>query len=144
MAFIDELKTYLDKIPKGGEEAYKEAVEKVTRASAQALMDTLRSTTPRSSGKGGRPGRKHLVDTLVLEPVQQTSRRRKVGYVVRYDGYDDRGQPYQLIANSLNKAHPTNESAHFIDKAVRKNLKGMDKKIGEEFDRLLDQKVKEA
>ena len=131
-----ELDGYLQRIPTAGEAAYVEAVTEVVTAAAQDYAAELRRTAPRSKTADGR---QHMADTIVVEPEKRTGR---VGYTVAFDGYDERGKPFQLIANSLNKGVPTDAHSGFMSRARRRTLRGIDAKIAKEFEEKLDEKMK--
>lgn len=131
-----DLEGYLQRIPTAGEEAYREAVTEVVTEAANNYADELRRRAPRSRSADGH---RHMADSIVVEPEKRTGR---VGYTVAFDGYDERGRPFQLIANSLNKGVPTDVHSGFMSKAKRKTLRGIDDKIAREFEAKLDEKMR--
>lgn len=105
-----------------------QVVKDVLNDRADLVLLTLRTSSPRVTGQ--------LVNSLIKK---ETSKGTEIGYCVMYDGYDEKGRPYQIIANSLNRGFTTPTGgvvagSHFIDKAVSL-LKGMDNEINAKWDK---------
>lgn len=98
--------------------AFKEQID----IEANNCFETMKNNTPVSTRE-----HKHLKDTLVMKAKEDVNR---YGYTIDYDGYDENGKPYSLIARSINKGALDREPTRHIDKAIKK-LKGMDDRIGE-------------
>lgn len=114
-------------------ECAREAVTNVLKEQSDSVLDHLRKNTPRDTGG--------LVSSLKREEVNKSG---KVGYRIIYDGYDEHSQPYQVIANALNRGYLARSfvlipGRHFIDAATTL-LKGTDKKINDEWERLINEK----
>lgn len=112
--------------------------EKVNNVASEVIRDVLADRSEevfkflKQETPVGETG--ELVRALKKEKYKKGS---KEGYRVFYDGYDSKGRPYQVIANSLNRGYitPTGgivKGNHFIDKAVKK-LKGMDEEINKRW-----------
>jgi len=83
--------------------------------------DELMRTTPVSTGG--------LKESLIKTPIRSHLR---YGYTIQYDGYNEKGVPYQYIANSLNKGSNGQIATRHLDRA-RKKLKNIDFKIAERW-----------
>ena len=109
---------------------------------AKAEIDKAGDETYESI-KAGTPVRTGaLAASLRKERVEK---RGKYGTRIYYDGYDERGTPYQLIANSLNKGGGETGFAatHHIDQAV-KGLKGLDARIAEAVGKAIEEEIKKG
>lgn len=121
------------------EEALKEAatksVEEVLLEYSNKVLESLKEKTP--AGETG-----ELRASLRLKAYKGPKTTR-VGYQIVYDGYDSKGRPYQVIANSLNRGfvNPSGiiiSGTHFIDVSVRL-LRGMDAAINVRWKELANQ-----
>lgn len=107
-----------------------ESIYEVLSERAKNLEDYLRSTTPVKSGE--------LVGSLVRVLVENSD--IKVTLRVKFDGYNKSHQPYQLIANALNKGYFLPDGTYvtkhqnFIDKGIHQYLSNMDSEIAERFE----------
>jgi len=91
-----------------------ESIYEVLSERAKNLEDYLRSTTPVKTGE--------LVGSLVRVLVENSD--VKVTLRVKFDGYNKSHQPYQVIANALNKGYFLPDGTYvtkhqnFIDKGI--------------------------
>lgn len=123
--------TYIENLPENIQEAVLDSYEEVLKEKADSTLSTLKTTTPK--GDTG-----NLVNSLKMSKITKTKKNNKIGYKITYDGYDNKGRPYQVIANSLNRGFVNPKGVqisgkHFIDQAVAK-LKGMDQEIADRFE----------
>ena len=108
------------------------SVQSVITDYANKAFQKLKESTPIGETS-------NLVKSLSIESITKLT---KYGYRIFYDGYDDNGRPYQVIANALNRGFTTPQGkyisgTHFIDEAI-KTLKGMDQKINEVWKLILN------
>lgn len=108
-----------------------ESIYEVLSERAKNLEDYLRSTTPVKRGR--------LVKSIVNVVVENSD--SKVTIRIKFDGYDkDTNQPYQVIANALNKGYFLPDGTYvtkhqnFIDKGIHQYLSNMDSEIAERFE----------
>lgn len=109
-------------------EAAVSSVKKVLYERAMKFAEELKEKTPRDTGG--------LRDSIKVKEVLPTKRKPgRIGYEVVFDGYDEHGRPYQLIANSLNFGYTMNNgkivktsSYHFVTDRYHL-LKGIDPEI---------------
>lgn len=102
-----------------------ESVEDVLLEYSEKVFESLKEKTP--IGETG-----ELKASLRLKEYKGP-RTTRVGYQIIYDGYDGKGRPYQVIANSLNRGfvNPSGiiiSGTHYIDVSVSL-LRGMDAAI---------------
>ena len=116
-ALDDYIKNELLKVGPAAVEATKEIIDEIS----QVYFDELLKTTPISTGG--------LKDSLIKKPIRSNLR---YGYTIEYDGYNEKGVPYQYIANSLNKGSNGQLATRHIDRA-RKKLKNIDLKIHQKW-----------
>lgn len=113
-----------------------ESVTTVLDSQADKVLANLHSATPRKTGA--------LVNSLKKESANKGS---TLGFKVRYDGYNLKGQPFQVIANALNKGFFNNSSGvyipgtHFIDHSVSL-LKGTNDLINDEWEKRIKERSK--
>ena len=117
------IKIYGQRVSKA---ALDSVIEVLTEYSTK-FETSLKNNTPRGETSG-------LVNSIKKEKVTRTS---KIGYRVFFDGYDKKGRPYQVIANSLNRGFTTPQGKHipgnhFIDNAKR-ILKEIDPEISKRW-----------
>lgn len=135
---MEELAKYLNSLSENLGPSVKNAVMGQIDEEARRTFDQIKQTTPDSRAN---PNSKvpfvstHLVDTLTIKPV---SKFGYYGYVIDYEGYNEKGVAYSLIARSLNKGSAKgNVATHHIDNAVNQ-LTGMDKRIDAAVQRALN------
>ena len=116
-ALDDYIKNELLKVGPAAIESTKEIIDEVS----QIYYDELMRTTPVSTGG--------LKESLIKTPIRSHLR---YGYTIQYDGYNEKGVPYQYIANSLNKGSNGQIATRHLDRA-RKKLKNIDFKIAERW-----------
>lgn len=127
-----ELSLYLESISVSSSNAVREAVAEVVKRKAYEFYDELKLRTPQASS-----GLKESLKITPLngrygEPGWADSR---FGYNIEYDGYNEKGRPYPLIANAINVGefnHKDLSKLGYIRKAVH-YLKGMDQEISERY-----------
>lgn len=123
----------MDELTKGMEEFIKKTIEPIPEetlrimkqeidTAAQDVYDFLKTTTPVGRSGG------------LLKSLQKnrSNKREYYGYDIEYVGEDDKGVPYQKIANILN--YGTNDKripAKYFLKRAQRRLKGLDEKINE-------------
>jgi|O827metagenome_2_1110793.scaffolds.fasta_scaffold82345_1 hypothetical protein len=98
----------------------KNAIKDVIDEESNECFTTIKQGTPVSLKE-----HLHLVDTIKITKI---SNPNKYGWKIDYEGYNEKGIPYSLIARSLNKGSAFGEATHHIDVAVH-NLKGLDERI---------------
>lgn len=121
--YLDILKTDLGP-------AVKEAMADAIDEESTRCFQNIKDGTPVSD-----VSHKHLVESLKMEKITSQS---KYGWKIDYDGYNEKGVPFSLIARSLNRGSNFGGATHHIDKAVHQ-LKGMDDRISKR----VDEKLKE-
>jgi hypothetical protein len=99
-----------------GKHAVSAYVEVITEESNN-LYETLKRTTPMNTGG--------LKASLSIKSVRKGSR---FGFVVSYEGYNEKGVPYARIANTLNSGTKSIRATRHINRAIRL-LKGIDDRI---------------
>lgn len=119
----DELLNFFESLAKIGDLAIEALKEQIDIETDNAEKN-LQATTPVNTG--GLQG--SLTRTLLNE-------YGKYGHVLKYDGNDPNGVPYEKIANILNKGTSTVKPQKFITKTIR-NLKGLDDRAAERFEKL--------
>lgn len=117
---MDELLKYLQTLEGNLNSSIIEKIKKTIDDECQKVFQTLKDGTPISI-----KDHKHLADSLKITKIETGKR---YGWKIEYEGYNENGVPYSLIARSLNKGTPTIEGIHHIDKAIHK-LKGLDNRI---------------
>lgn len=98
----------------------KNAIKDVIDEESNECFTTIKQGTPVSLKE-----HLHLVDTIKITKISNSN---KYGWKIDYEGYNEKGIPYSLIARSLNKGSAFGEATHHIDVAVH-NLKGLDERI---------------
>ena len=131
--------TYIENLPTEIQEAVKESYEEVLKEKANQVLSDLQNSTPRGETS-------ELAASLKMKKLAKTKKQTKIGYKIIYDGYDSKGRPYQVIANSLNRGFVNPQGVHiqgknFIDQAVSR-LKGIDEDIAKRFDKKIAEKEK--
>lgn len=110
-------------------EAAKDAIREVLAEKAHEVEEYLKTHSP-----VGPTGKLH--GAVVSVKIEDSDRR--IAFRISYDGENEEGIAYQLIANALNRGYFLNNSGkyvagrHFIDEAVHL-LKGLDELIGVRF-----------
>lgn len=116
-----------------------ESTEKILKEYSEKFFEKLRSLAPVDTGA--------LVKSLIIEPYKSKGiNDGKTGYVITFDGYDEKGRPFQLIANSLNRGYTTKSGkivsgSHFIDKCLTM-LKRIDEDINKMWEEMMNKEVK--
>lgn len=116
---------------------------------APAAMEAAKAELDRAGDetyekiKAGTPVRTGALKASLRK--ERVEKRGKYGTRIYYDGYDEKGTPYQLIANSLNKggAGTGYSATHHIDEAV-KDLKGLDGRIAEAVEKAIEEETKKG
>ena len=90
-----------------------DSVKTVLDRKSNQVKDYLAMSTPRKTGG--------LVGSLKRNPIEPSG--GKVGFKIVYDGYNQKGVAFQLIANALNVGYFANTftyipGTHFQDKAI--------------------------
>ena len=104
-----------------------DVIDEVLKSQSNKVYNVLLKTTPRNHGG--------LVNSLKLSKLDK---KDSIGYKLEYYGYNEKGRPYAVIANSLNRGYlsPKDTLVHgtyFIDKAVS-TLKGTDNLINKKWE----------
>lgn len=128
--WFDELKEDLDAT---GSYA-KQATYEVIRDRATKLENYFRNSAPVKTGK--------LRGSVVKTQVEVSD--QKIKFKVEFKGYNEKGEPFQTIANTLNRGFAYrngnriiyNSGTHFIDDGVRDILTGIDEEIEKRFNEL--------
>ena len=119
---MESLVHYLDTLSKDLGPTVIDTVKSVIDEEANKCFNQIKANTPRSA----REDHAHLVDSIKISAVESFG---KYGWKLEYEGYNEKGVPYSLIARSLNKGSAFGGVAtHHIDTAIRL-LKGMDDRI---------------
>jgi len=109
-----------------------ESVETVLKSQTEKVRNYLQTHTPIDTGE--------LAQSITKEPIRGSV--TKVGFTIRYDGYNEHGQAFQVIANSLNRGYFIATTGkyvaprHFLDEAVSL-LRGTDNLINAEWKKRL-------
>lgn len=127
---MNALIKYLDILKTDLGPSVKKAVADVIDEESNKCYQSIKDGTPISD-----KAHKHLVESLKMEKITSSN---KYGWKIDYDGYNENGVPFSLIARSLNKGSNFGGATHHIDKAVHQ-LKGMDDRISKK----VDEKLKE-
>ena len=98
------------------------AVKEQIDIEANQVFQQIKDETPQKTGGLARSLAKNAINTP-----------KRYGYVIKYEGNDPKGVPYEKIANILNYGTSTINPRRFISKAVRK-LKGLDDRAAERFE----------
>lgn len=120
---------YLQRLESNLGPTVKKVTKQVIDEESQVVFNTMKNGTPVSSIE-----HVHLVDTLKMVNIDDG---RKYGHKIDYDGYNENGKPYSLIARSLNKGTATQAGTKHIDRAVHK-LKGIDGRINDRVIEAID------
>lgn len=102
---------------------------------AEKLADYFRNTAPVRTGA--------LKGSVVKTTVEVSEKRIK--FKVEFVGYNESGEPYQTIANTLNRGFcyrrgnriTFSTGTHFIDDGVKTILSGIDQEINERIQNLI-------
>lgn len=122
---LDEFQNFSEE----AKEAAKDAIREVLAEKAHEVEEYLKTHSP-----VGPTGKLH--GAVVSVKIEDSDRR--IAFRISYDGENEEGIAYQLIANALNRGYFLNNSGkyvagrHFIDEAVHL-LKGLDELIGVRF-----------
>lgn len=127
---FDELKEDLDAV---GTYA-KQATYEVLNDRSKKLEDYFRNSAPVRNGD--------LRGSVVRTEVEVSD--QKIKFKVEFKGYNKQGEPFQTIANTLNRGFAYrngnriiyNSGTHFIDDGVRAVLTGIDEEIEKRFNEL--------
>lgn len=109
-----------------------ESVKTVLAIQTEKVRSYLQTRTPTDTGE--------LAQSITKEPIRESA--TKVGFTILYDGYDEHGQAFQVIANSLNRGYFIATTGkyvaprHFLDEAVSL-LRGTDNLINAEWKKRL-------
>ena len=118
---MESLVHYLESLSKDLGPTAVNTVKAVIDEEANKCFDQIKANTPRSSEDHA-----HLVDSIKITAVESFGR---YGWKLEYEGYNEKGVPYYMIARSLNKGSAFGGVAtHHIDTAINL-LKGMDERI---------------
>ena len=118
---MEKLNSYLAHLSMNLGPAVLDAFKEQIDIEANNCFETMKNGTPVSD-----KDHIHLRDTIKIEKQEKPN---KYGYKIDYDGYDETGKPYSLIARSINKGALGRVPTRHMDKAIKK-LKGMDQRIG--------------
>lgn len=127
---MNALIKYLDILKTDLGPSVKEAMASAIDEESNKCFQNIKDGTPVSN-----VNHKHLVESLKKEKITS---QNKYGWKIDYDGYNENGVPYSLIARSLNKGSTFGGATHHIDNAVHQ-LRGMDDRISKR----VDEKLKE-
>lgn len=119
---MDALQRYLDQLQVELGPAVVKAVTGVIDKESENVYSIIRTRTPVSS-----KDHVHLIDTLQKIPVDSFG---KYGWRISFEGYNEHGVPYSLIARALNKGNAIAPGIHHMDYAFS-TLKGMDDRIAD-------------
>lgn len=132
---MKELPEYLEHLAANLTPVVKKTIKERIDKEAQNVFDVMKKGTPVS--KIEHP---HLIESLIKEQINDG---RMYGWKISYDGYNEKGVPFQLIANTLNKGRPDLTPTRHIFLAIHE-LKGMDGRISDDVTKALDELNKEA
>lgn len=123
----------LTSFPLNGSIVYVQILLEELDIAANAFYNELKDSIPMSN----RPGAAHLRDSLKVD--RQISGTR-ISYTFSFDGYNDHGVSYDLIANiweygASYKNGRMRTGTHKIRELVSKHFKGIDKRAYERFER---------
>lgn len=119
---MESLVHYLESLSKDLGPTAVNTVKAVIDEEANKCFEQIKANTPRSDNDE----HTHLVDTIKISAVESFGR---YGWKLEYEGYNEKGVPYSMIARSLNKGSAFGGVAtHHIDTAINL-LKGMDERI---------------
>lgn len=112
----------------------KQATYDVLKKKADQLANYFRNSAPVRNGD--------LRGSVVETEVEFSNARIK--FKVEFKGYNKQGEPFQTIANTLNRGFCYkkgnriifNSGTHFIDDGVKSILTGIDQEISERFQEL--------
>lgn len=112
----------------------KQATYEVIRDRAIKLESYFRNSAPVKTGT--------LRGSVVKTQVEVSN--QKIKFKVEFKGYNEKGEPFQTIANTLNRGFAYrngnriifNSGTHFIDDGVRDILTGIDEEIEKRFNEL--------
>ena len=132
-----------------GESPLTELLASLSSSLAPAAMEAAKAEIDRAGDetfqkiKAGTPVRTGALAASLKK--ERVDKRGKYGTRIYYDGYDEHGTPYQLIANSLNKGSEGTGFAatHHIDAAV-KDLKGLDARIAEAVGKAIEEEIRKG
>lgn len=116
-ALDDYIKNELLKVGPAAIDSTKEIIDEVSTEYYEALL----KGTPNATGG--------LISSLTKDPIRSS---QKYGYIIEYDGYNEKGVAYQYIANSLNIGANRQFATRHISSAKRV-LRGIDSKIHERW-----------
>ncbi len=110
-------------------EAAKDAIREVLAEKAHEVEEYLKVHSP--VGKTGK-----LHGSIISVKIEDSDKR--IAFRITYEGNNEEGTAFQLIANALNRGYFLNSGKyvagrHFIDEAVHL-LKGTDELIGQRFE----------
>lgn len=134
-----EWQEWLAKANERIKKAATESTTQILKEYSEKFFTELKRETPVDTGA--------LVKSLIIEPYKPKGLNdEKVGYVITFDGYDEKGRPFQLIANSLNRGFVNSNGmiipgSHFIDKCIAM-LKGIDEDINKLWNEMMKEEVK--
>ena len=120
---------YLQRLESNLGPIIKRVTKQVLDEESLTVFNTMKNGTPVSNKE-----HVHLVDTLKMVKIDDG---RKYGHKIDYDGYNEEGTPYSLIARSLNKGNAMRAGTKHIDRAVHK-LKGIDDRINDRVIEAID------
>lgn len=105
---------------KAQQELIKDIKTKTHSATADALNELVRSVPVKTGA---------LKKSIKIYKSRENKKNNPafIRYGITFDGYDDNGVPFQLIANSIN----ANTSNKFIDKVARVAKSNLQSKLGE-------------
>ena len=116
-----ELAEYFEKLESLGEMAA-EAVREQVDEEAGRVEREIQSGTPQDTGGLARSLKPAKIDT-----------GKRYGYRLEYEGENEKGEPYEKIANILNSGSSTVTPRRFITRAIKK-LKGLDERTAQRFE----------
>lgn len=117
---MEDLKQYLEKLQTSLGPAVIKAVTGTLDAEAEKVLESIKERTPVSA-----KDHKHLVESLQKIPVNTFG---KYGWIISFEGYNEYGVAYSLIARALNRGTATREGLHHVDYAFSQ-LKGLDERL---------------
>lgn len=116
-----ELAEYFEKLERLGDVAI-EAIKEQIDIESDRTEKEIRDNTPQGETGG-------LLRALTRTKIDNG---KKYGYRIEYAGENEKGEPYEKIANILNSGSSTIKPRRFIARAVKK-LKGMDDRAVKRF-----------